>query len=101
MQSSHHTAIASKDDFNLVFAEKNNEVFESLLKMEFNHKYNFTISVFKPLLDLGKDEILRDILKEDYLMQIRSAVKFTKNKIIYSYFNRIPKFYRILSLLKL
>jgi hypothetical protein len=69
---------ATKDEFNSVFHEKNNEINESLMKMEFNYKYNFTISIFKPILELQSDEILREILKEDYI----SLIKSSNNKIL-------------------
>jgi hypothetical protein len=66
---------ASMEDFRSVFEEKNNEIMENLCKMEFNYKYNFTISVFKSLLDSKRDEILREILKDDYIMHIKNTVR--------------------------
>lgn len=54
---------------------------ENLIKkMEFSYRYNYTISLFKPLLDLNIDEILKDILKEDYQSIIKVNVKLIFKK---------------------
>jgi hypothetical protein len=55
-------SLSTIDDFNSIFAEKNKEMKEGLQKLEFNYKYTFTTSFFKPLMDSCKDEILREIL---------------------------------------
>ncbi len=68
----------SKQEFNAIFAEKNKDVNETLLKYEHHYKNNFTISVFRHLLELNKDEILREVIKEDY----KTHIKNTHHKIM-------------------
>jgi hypothetical protein len=67
--------MCTREEFNEVFSEKNNEIAESLIKLEYTYKYNFTISLFKPLLDLNRDEILRDILVKS-TNNIRKKITF-------------------------
>lgn len=62
-------------EYQNIFNLKNYEVNEFLVKSEYALKQNLTISTFKNLIDDEKDELLRDILREDYLSYFKKNVK--------------------------
>jgi hypothetical protein len=47
--------------------EKNKDFYESIIRSELNSKNYFTISIFKSLIKEKNDEVLREILKDDYV----------------------------------
>ncbi len=63
-------------EFQNIFNLKNYEVNEFLIKSEYTLKQNLTITTFKNLIDNEKDEILRDILREDYLSYFKKNVNY-------------------------
>jgi hypothetical protein len=50
------------EDFMNIFNERNNDISENLYSKESALKYNITVSIFRYLLELEKDEMLREIL---------------------------------------
>ncbi len=72
--SQQSNVLCSKEEFDSIISEKNKDYSESLIKSELNNKHNFTISVFKSLINQKNEEVLREILKDDYL---RSSVRLS------------------------
>jgi hypothetical protein len=57
----------SKSEYDAIMSEKNKDFYESIIRSELNCKNYFTISIFKSLIKEKNDEVLRDILKDDYV----------------------------------
>jgi hypothetical protein len=74
-----------KEDFLSVVELKNNEYHDNLKKFDMGYKYIPTHSLIKTFLDYNKDELPRELLKEDYYNGIRSQFG---NKII-TYVNQL------------
>jgi hypothetical protein len=64
-----------------IYNERNNDISENLYSKESALKYNITVSIFRYLLELEKDEMLREILVKYFLLII----------IIYYYYSFLER----------
>jgi hypothetical protein len=61
----------SREDFNAIMELKNNEYADSLKRVDMTYKYVPTTSLIQSFLDNGKDELIRELIKEDYFNNIK------------------------------
>jgi hypothetical protein len=61
----------AREDFNSIMELKNNEYSDSLKRVDMTYKYVPTTSLIQTFLDVNKDELIRELIKEDYFNNIK------------------------------